>query len=82
VKLANIQFAFLPDEGGGLKCCLPGKSRPLARMVPDVNHPGMWRLVRASEKLSDMVNKARAKDACWGVAETAVFLGQVDSHKL
>jgi hypothetical protein len=35
----------------------------------------MWRVVRANGSLSDMVNKARAKDAAWGIAERRVFVG-------
>jgi hypothetical protein len=31
--------------------------------------------VLADGSLSDMVNKARAKDAAWGIAERRVFVG-------
>ena len=31
-------------------------------IVPDANHPGMWR-IRVGTKLSDMVNRSRARDA-------------------
>jgi len=74
MRLANIQFEFLPDGDGGLKCCLPGKARALARIVPDKVHAGMWRVVRADGGLSDMLNRSRAKDVAWGLAETAVYL--------
>jgi hypothetical protein len=74
MKLANIQFEFL-SEGNGLKCCRPGSSRALARIVPDQTYPSMWRVVRANGSLSDMVNKARARDAAWGIAESRVFTG-------
>ena len=73
--LKRVQFEFRPD-GDGLKCCLPGKAKALARIVPDKIYAGMWRVVRRDGSLSDMVNKARAKDAAWGLAETAVFLGE------
>ena len=36
---------------------------PYVRIVPDAQWPGMWRLKRADETLSDMVNLTRAKDA-------------------
>jgi hypothetical protein len=74
MRLANIQFEFLPD-GNGLKCCRPGSTRALARIVPDQTYPNMWRVVRANGSLSDMANKARAKDAAWGIAERRVFVG-------
>jgi hypothetical protein len=73
MRLASIQFQFLPDRGG-LKCCLQGKTTALARIVPDKTYAGMWRVVRSDGSLSGMVNKARAKDAAWGIAETAVYL--------
>lgn len=47
-----------------------GKSRtPLARVVPDAVHPGMWRIVWPAGSASDMVNLARAKDAAAAIAE-------------
>jgi hypothetical protein len=75
MRLANIQFEFLSD-GSGLKCCLPGKARALARIVPDKVYPKLWRVERPNGSLSGMVNKTRAKDAAWGLAETVVYLGQ------
>jgi hypothetical protein len=78
MRLANIQFVFLPD-GDGLKCCRPGSSRALARIVPDKVHAGMWRIVRRDGSLSDMVNSARAKDVAWGLAESIVFVGGRDA---
>ena len=48
---------------------------PSRIFVPDKTYPGMWRVVRPDGSLSDMVNKSRAKDAAWGVAENAVYLG-------
>lgn len=73
MRLAIAQFRFLPD-GSGLKVCLPGKTTALARLVPDENYAGMWRVVRPTGGLTDMVNKARAKHIAWGVAETATYL--------
>lgn len=73
MRLAIAQFRFLPD-GNGLKVCMPGKTTALARLVPEEIHAGMWRVVRPSGGLTDMVNKARAKDIAWGLAETATYL--------
>jgi hypothetical protein len=75
MRLANIQFEFLPD-GDDLKCCRHGSRRALVRIVPDKVYPSMWRIVRADGTLSGMVNLARAKDAAWGLAERRVFLGE------
>ena len=71
-RLVIAQFQFLPDASG-LKVCLPGKATALARLVPDENRVGMWRVVRRDGSLSDMVNKTRAKDIAFGLAETAVY---------
>ena len=65
MRLAIAQFHFLPD-GGGLKFCLPGKTKPLARIVPDKVYSGIWRVVRPDGRLSDMLNRARAKDVAGG----------------
>jgi hypothetical protein len=35
----------------------------------------MWRVVRRDGSLSDMINKTRAKDVAWGLAESVVFVG-------
>jgi len=43
--LKRVQFEFRPD-GDSLKCCLPGKAKALARIVPDKICAGMWRVVR------------------------------------
>jgi hypothetical protein len=75
MRLANIQVEFLPD-GNGLKCCRPGSKRALARIVPDQTYPAMWRVVRVDGRLSNMVNKARAKAVAWGIAESRVFVGE------
>jgi hypothetical protein len=75
MRLNNIQFRFLPD-GDGLKVCKHDRTQALARIVPDKVHANMWRIVRANGQLSDMLNKTRAKDVAWGIAETKVFLGE------
>ena len=50
-------------------------TKALAHIVPDKTYPGMWRVVRPDGSLSDIVNKTRAKDVAWGLAENAVYLG-------
>ena len=50
-------------------------TKALAHIVPDKTYPGMWRVVRPDNSLSDMVNKTRAKDVARGLAENAVYLG-------
>ena len=55
--------------------CTMTNIKALAHIVPDKTYPGMWRVVRPDGSLSDMVNKTRAKDVAWGVAENAVYLG-------
>lgn len=42
---------------------------PLARVVPDTCHRGMWRVLWPDGSLSDLVNFARAKDAAQAMAE-------------
>ena len=42
------------------------------RLVPDKIYPGMWRVVGPSGTLSDMVNKPRAQDVAWRLAESMV----------
>jgi hypothetical protein len=36
----------------------------------------MWRVVRPDGSLTDKVNIARAKDMAFGLAETAMYLGE------
>jgi hypothetical protein len=73
-RLELAQFQFLPD-GSGLKVCLPGRTTALARLVPDEIYAGMWRVVRpGGGGLTDMVNKTRAKDIAFGLAEKAIYL--------
>jgi hypothetical protein len=49
----------------GDKLCLSGKA--LVVVVPDENYSGMWR-IQTGTKLSDMVNRSRARDAARSVA--------------
>src|SRR6266478_8428531 len=48
----------------------PGREH--VRLVPDKIYPGMWRVAGPSGTLSDMVNKARAQDVAWRLAESMV----------
>jgi hypothetical protein len=47
-------------------------ARTHGRLVPDKIYPGMWRVVGPSGTLSDMVNKPRARDVAWRLAESMV----------
>jgi hypothetical protein len=73
MRLVIAQFDYLPD-GDGLKVCQPGKTKALARVVPDATYPTMWRVVRPDGSLTDMVNQARARDMAYGRAEIATYL--------
>jgi hypothetical protein len=73
MRLNNIQLEFRRD-GDGITCHLPGKARVLARIEPDATYPRMWRVRFPDGRLSGMVNKARAKDVAWGIAESAVYI--------
>jgi hypothetical protein len=42
--------------------------RKMLRIVPDEEYPGMWRVEFSDGKLSDMVNRTRAKDAAISIA--------------
>ena len=74
MRLGIAVFRFLPD-GEWLKGCTMTNTKALAHIVPDKTYRGMWRAVRPDGSLSDMVNKTRAKDVAWGLAESAVYLG-------
>jgi hypothetical protein len=73
MRLVIAQFDYLPD-GDGIKVCQPGKTKALARIVPDTQYPTMWRVVRPDGGLTDMTNPARARDMAYGRAETATYL--------
>jgi hypothetical protein len=51
---------------------VPKPAREHVRLVPDKIYPGMWRVVGPSGTLSDMVNKTRAQDVAWRLAESMV----------
>ena len=51
---------------------VPKPGREHVRLVPDKIYPGMWRVVGPSGTLSDMVNKPRAQDVAWRLAESMV----------
>jgi hypothetical protein len=74
MRLRLAQFHFVKD-GDGLKCCKPGSTKALVRIVPDQTYPGMWRVLRDGS-LSDMLNITRAKDVAFGLAESMVFVGE------
>jgi hypothetical protein len=50
VRLANVQFEFVPDGEGGLKCCRPGKTKALARIVPGEDMLVMANEVQAAHR--------------------------------
>jgi hypothetical protein len=63
----------------GNDLCLAGSStRRLVSIVPDSKWPGMWR-VRCGDKLTDMVNITRARDAAR--AHALVILNRVQGHQ-
>jgi hypothetical protein len=42
--------------------------REVAQVVPDAKWPGMWRVCLPDGRLTDMVNRTRAKDAALALA--------------
>jgi len=75
MRLMTARFDYVPDRGG-IKVCQPGKTKALARIVPDSKYPDMWRVVRPDGSLIDQLNIVRAKDMAFGLAETAMYLGK------
>src|SRR5262249_6274944 len=59
--------------GEVFKICTMTNTKALAHIVPDKTYPGMWRVLRPDGSLSDMVNKTRAKDVAWGLAENTAY---------
>jgi hypothetical protein len=51
---------------------VPKPTSAHARLVPDKIYPGMWRVVGPSGRLSNIVNKTRAKDVAWCLADPMV----------
>jgi hypothetical protein len=47
---------------------LYGKGPVVVRIVPDQTYPGVWRVELPDGRLTDMVNRTRAKDAALGIA--------------
>jgi hypothetical protein len=54
------------ESGSGFALYLGGS--PVAHVVPDAVHAGMWRVRRPNGFLSDMVNLTRARDAAEALA--------------
>jgi hypothetical protein len=53
-----------------IHCLHYGSSKnQLAKIVPDSNWSGMWRIAWPDGRLSDMVNLTRARDAAIAIAE-------------
>jgi hypothetical protein len=46
---------ILEALGKRLKCCKPGSTKALVRIVPDQTYPGMWRVLKDGS-LSDMTS--------------------------
>jgi hypothetical protein len=74
MRLRLAQFHFVKD-GNGLKCCKPGSTKALVRIVPDRPYLGMWRVLKDGTP-SNMLNIMRAKDVAFGLAESMVFVGE------
>jgi hypothetical protein len=53
-------------KGDGLY--LNGKGKPILTIAPDGKHPTMWRVRLPDGRLTDMVNRTRAKDAAISIA--------------
>src|SRR5260221_4775416 len=63
---AGYRADDLQWKGDALR--LAGKGNPVVRIVPDAKYPQMWRIELPDGRLSDMVNRARAKDAALSIA--------------
>ena len=64
-KVCNA-LAWRRGDGGWL--LLAGRRR-FGRVVPDSNHPGMWRSIKSRGELSDIANLTWAKNAVLAGAE-------------
>jgi|GraSoiStandDraft_16_1057320.scaffolds.fasta_scaffold4190450_2 hypothetical protein len=53
-------------KGDTLRLC--GKGSPVVTIVPDGTWSGMWRVRLPDGRLTDMVNRTRAKDAATSIA--------------
>jgi hypothetical protein len=56
------------EDDRGLSLHLRQAKSPLLWVVADATYPGMWRIRLPDDRLSDMVNLERAKDAALSVA--------------
>ena len=52
-----------------------GRRAPSVEINPDANWPGMWRLKRPDGSVTDMLNRARARDAARSIL-LAILNGQ------
>ena len=73
--IGSIDLNWREDECG-LSLHLRQAKSPLLWVVADATYAGMWRIRHPDDRLSDMVNQARAKDASLSVA-----LGDSQSQK-
>jgi hypothetical protein len=55
---ANSELTWRGD-----RLALKGRASPAVEIVPEDRYPGMWRIRTRDGTLSDMVNRARARDA-------------------
>jgi len=58
----------------GDRLCLG--DREIVRVIRDAAYPRMWRVRKPDHRLTDMVNKTRAKDAAYGYALGALNEGR------
>jgi hypothetical protein len=55
-------------EWRGDSLYLRGKGKPIVTILPDGKYPNMWRVRLPDGRLTDMVNRTRAKDAALSIA--------------
>lgn len=67
LRLYQVEFTRRGDEW------LARKGRHRVWIVRDERYSDMWRVVRPDGSLSDIVNRARAKDAAFGLVESLEF---------
>jgi hypothetical protein len=68
--------ALLEWRGDTLRLGSGGKASPTVKVARDTTYSNMWRVKLPSGKLSDMVNRARAKDAA-----RAILLGILNAEE-
>jgi hypothetical protein len=71
VPLGRCHYRVRDLEWSGNSLRLRSDGRVLATIVPDAEWSGLWR-VRIGGRLSDMVNRTRAKDAAQHAALAAL----------